>query len=44
GTPRSHGCVNMRSEEAKWLFRWVTPVNEPGTVEQRGYGTRVVVI
>lgn len=43
GTPRSHGCVNMRSEEAKWLFRWVTPVNEPGTVEQRGYGTRVVV-
>jgi len=43
GTPRSHGCVNMRSEEAKWLFRWVMPANDPETVEQRGWGTRVVV-
>lgn len=43
GTPRSHGCVNMRSEEAKWLFRWVTPVNDPYTIEQRGWGTRVDV-
>jgi hypothetical protein len=43
GTPRSHGCVNMRTEEAKWLFRWATPVNEPGTIEQRGNGTRVIV-
>jgi len=43
GTPRSHGCVNMRSEEAKWLFRWVTPANDPPTIEQRGWGTRVDV-
>jgi len=21
----SHGCVNMRSEEARWLFRWNLP-------------------
>ena len=22
GTPMSHGCVNMRTSEAKWLFNW----------------------
>ena len=27
GTPASHGCVNMRPEEAEILFRWA----EPGT-------------
>ena len=43
GVPRSHGCINMRSEEAKWLFRWLTPVNEPGDIEKRGFGTLVVV-
>lgn len=43
GTPMSHGCVNMRNEEAKWIFRWTTPVTEPGVWEKRGYGTRVVV-
>jgi len=25
GTPMSHGCVNMRTAEAKWLFFWVKP-------------------
>jgi len=24
GTPMSHGCVNMRLEDAKWLFSWTT--------------------
>jgi lipoprotein-anchoring transpeptidase ErfK/SrfK len=43
GTPMSHGCVNMRTDEAKWIFRWTTPVWEPGVWEQRGYGTRVIV-
>lgn len=43
GTPRSHGCVNMKTEEAKWLFRWTTPVAEPGVVEARGFGTQVIV-
>jgi hypothetical protein len=43
GTPRSHGCINMRPEEAKWLYRWSTP--EAGTSDrlQMGRGTRVVV-
>lgn len=43
GTPMSRGCVNMRIEEAKWLFRWTTPVTKPETWEQTGYGTLVDV-
>lgn len=26
GRPRSHGCINVSSEVAKWIFRWTTPV------------------
>ncbi len=25
GTRRSHGCVNVCAEDAKWLFRWTAP-------------------
>ncbi|MDK1029707.1 MAG: L,D-transpeptidase, partial [Anaerolineae bacterium] len=25
GTRRSHGCINARPEDAKWIFRWTTP-------------------
>jgi lipoprotein-anchoring transpeptidase ErfK/SrfK len=25
GVPRSHGCINLRSEDAKWVFRWTLP-------------------
>jgi hypothetical protein len=25
GRPRSHGCVNLLPEQAKWVFRWTTP-------------------
>ncbi len=25
GRPRSHGCINMTPQAAKWLFRWTTP-------------------
>ncbi len=32
GTVRSHGCVNCRPEDAKWVFRWSQPTVplEPG--------------
>jgi hypothetical protein len=45
GGRMSHGCVNMRTEEAKWLYRWTTPVypNEPGKWHVNGYGTRIEV-
>ncbi len=34
GTQRSHGCVNCRPEDAKWVFRWSQPSVplEPGDV------------
>lgn len=25
GTVRSHGCVNCKPEDAKWIFRWTLP-------------------
>ncbi len=25
GTRRSHGCVNVTPEDAKWIFRWTAP-------------------
>ncbi|MCW5878535.1 MAG: L,D-transpeptidase [Anaerolineales bacterium] len=43
GAPMSRGCVNMRPDEARWLYRWVTPQASPGQQEARGYGTRVIV-
>jgi lipoprotein-anchoring transpeptidase ErfK/SrfK len=43
GTPMSHGCVNMRTEEAKWLFDWVRPIAEIGKTYNRGYGTLVQI-
>lgn len=44
GTPQSSGCVNMRNDEAKWLFRWVNPVGGPHEMYRTGFGTRVSVI
>jgi hypothetical protein len=46
GLPMSHGCVNMRTEEAKWLFRWSQPSAgfddiDKQTLDARGYGTAV---
>jgi hypothetical protein len=43
GTPRSHGCVNMRPEEAKWLYRWTTPAASVSDRLRGGYGTVVIV-
>ena len=47
GTPKSHGCVNMLAEDAKWVFRWTSPqVNyNPGDVTLTTYtGTKIDVI
>jgi hypothetical protein len=48
GLQMSHGCVNMRTEEAKWLFRWttpvfITPIDNHRNWEQRGLGTKVII-
>jgi len=31
GTPTSHGCVNLRREDAKWLYEWTGPVVPEGS-------------
>ncbi|MEP7355900.1 MAG: L,D-transpeptidase, partial [Anaerolineales bacterium] len=43
GRPRSHGCVNLRPEDAKWVFRWSTPRASIYTPETKGDGTAVIV-
>ena len=46
GTPMSHGCVNMRTADAKWIFlwgNWIRPqsVQDGISPDNRGYGTAV---
>ena len=43
GMMMSHGCINMKPEEARWVFRWCTPVTDEKTIEKTGYGTQVIV-
>jgi hypothetical protein len=47
GTPMSHGCINMRTSEAKWLFRWARPPHLIADLSTkyyfRGYGTTVTI-
>ena len=41
GAVRSHGCVNCRPEDAKWVFRWSQPnvPLEPGQVTWQNWQT-----
>jgi len=47
GTVRSHGCVNCKPEDAKWIFRWSQPTVqlEPGEITHEGMtgSTHVIV-
>jgi lipoprotein-anchoring transpeptidase ErfK/SrfK len=45
GHPRSHGCVNLRTSDAKWLFDWTDPPLPTGATEvwNSTYGTPVVI-
>lgn len=45
GRPRSHGCVNVPPEAAKWLFRWTAPAfsYEMGEVRTQDSSTSVIV-
>jgi lipoprotein-anchoring transpeptidase ErfK/SrfK len=47
GQPMSHGCVNLRTEDAKWLFDWASPLLPPKATSVRASdanpGTLVVV-
>jgi hypothetical protein len=46
GRPRSHGCVNLPSEAAKFVYRWTRPLVPLGTdyVHLPGEGTRVQIV
>jgi hypothetical protein len=48
GFPMSHGCINMRNEDAMKLFRWTRPTSgfeniDKQTLDIKGYGTSVKV-
>lgn len=46
GEKRSHGCINVAPEDAKWIFRWTTPYVSLAQSELRislpDHGTTVV--
>jgi len=46
GRPRSHGCVNLPSDAAKFIYRWTSPNVPPDAdyIHQPGEGTRVVIV
>jgi lipoprotein-anchoring transpeptidase ErfK/SrfK len=43
GTVMSHGCVNMRTDDALWLYRWTVPVIKIEDWDKQGFGTQVTV-
>jgi hypothetical protein len=43
GARMSAGCVNLKNDDALWLFRWSTPVYDPSSWYKMEAGTRVRV-
>ncbi len=44
GQPMSHGCINMRSNESNWLFRWAKPNHtDQAASNHGGLGTMVEI-
>ncbi len=47
GQPMSHGCINLRNADAKWLFDWASPTIAPKDgwfiSDEENPGTLVVV-
>ena len=43
GRQMSHGCINLRTEDAKWLFRWSNPVYTSSDYYLRQQGTLIII-
>jgi hypothetical protein len=46
GRPRSHGCINLTPQAAKWLYRWTSPVVPPNrefAYEDRGTKVEILI-
>ncbi len=43
GRRMSHGCINVPSQYAKWLYRWMDPVIGIGEWYRRGSGTVIEI-
>ena len=48
GLRMSHGCINMRNEDALWLFRWTRPTAafeeiSTTTHDRKGFGTSITI-
>ncbi|MDC0449138.1 L,D-transpeptidase [bacterium] len=47
GHPMSHGCINMKTEEAEKLFYWANPVLAKGMsgvrADEENTGTRIII-
>jgi lipoprotein-anchoring transpeptidase ErfK/SrfK len=45
GRPRSHGCINLSTQSAKWLYRWTSPqVALDKELSIGGIGTDVEIV
>jgi lipoprotein-anchoring transpeptidase ErfK/SrfK len=45
GRPRSHGCINLSTQSAKWLYRWTSPqVSFNKELSIGGMGTDVEIV
>ena len=43
GLRMSHGCINMRNEDALWIYRWSDPQIQPGERQVSAWGTRITI-
>lgn len=44
GRRMSHGCVNMRPEDAKWIYRWTLPAGGVTDWYVESPGTKITVV
>jgi hypothetical protein len=43
GRRMSHGCINLRVEDARFIYRWTNPLVPQGEWYRRDWGTRLAI-